>query len=158
MKRDVNDRLREGGPDAVRADFDKAPRAKAAEIGETLTVFDKWLALTDKTPIYAALGTVAANLLPGDPVWLGLIGPPSSAKTEILNSTARLPNVVQAASITVAGLLSGTPNKQRAKGAQGGLLQPDRRLRHHRAERLRLDPLDAHRDARRGAGRAARNL
>ena len=86
-------------------------------------MFDKWLRLPNKTPIYAALGTVAANLLPGDPVWLGIIGPPSSAKTEILNATARLPKVVQAATITVAGLLSGTPKKQHDKGAQGGLLR-----------------------------------
>ena len=31
--------------------------------------------------------------------------------------------MVQAATITVAGLLSGTPKKQRDKGAQGGLLR-----------------------------------
>ena len=92
-------------------------------IEETLKVFDHWLALPDQTPILAALGTVAANLLPGDPVWLGLIGPPSSAKTEILNSTSTLPHVVQAATMTVAGLLSGSPKKSQAKGAQGGLLR-----------------------------------
>ena len=86
-------------------------------------MFDKWLALSDKTPIYAALGTVAANLLPGDPVWTGIIGPPSSAKTEILNSISRLPKVVQAATLTVAGLLSGTPKKQHHTTAQGGLLR-----------------------------------
>ena len=99
------------------------PVVGTIEIAETLKVFDKWLALPDKTPIYAALGTVAANLLPGDPVWLGLIGPPSSAKTEILNAMARLPKVVQAATLTVAGLLSGTPKKQHHKTAQGGLLR-----------------------------------
>jgi hypothetical protein len=93
------------------------------EIEETLKVFDKWLALPDQTPILAALGTVAANLLPGDPVWLGLIGPPSSAKTEILNSTSVLNNIAQAATMTVAGLLSGSPKKSHAKGAQGGLLR-----------------------------------
>jgi bifunctional DNA primase/polymerase-like protein/FaeA-like protein len=92
-------------------------------IDETLAVFDRWLILHDKTPIYAVLGTVAANLLPGDPVWLGVIGPPSSAKTEILNSISMLPHVVQAATLTVAGLLSGTPKKQHDKGAKGGLLR-----------------------------------
>jgi Bifunctional DNA primase/polymerase, N-terminal len=92
-------------------------------IDEALAVFDRWLLLPDPTPIYAMLGAVAANLLPGDPVWLGLIGPPSSAKTELLNSIARLPFVVQAATLTVAGLLSGTPRKQHAGGAKGGLLR-----------------------------------
>ena len=46
--------------------------------------------LRDETVIYAVLGTIAANLLPGDPVWLGIIAPPSSAKTEILNSVAAI--------------------------------------------------------------------
>jgi len=100
-----------------------APAAASCAIDETLAVFDRWLILTDKTPIYAVLGTVAANLLPGDPVWLGVIGPPSSAKTEILNSISLLPNVVQAATLTVAGLLSGTPKRQHDKGARGGLLR-----------------------------------
>ena len=90
---------------------------------QTLAVFERWLLLPNPTPIFAVLGAVAANYLPGDPVWLGLIGPPSSAKTEILNSTALLPRVVQAGTLTSAALLSGTPRKQRDKGAKGGLLQ-----------------------------------
>jgi hypothetical protein len=92
-------------------------------IGDTLAVFKRWLLLEDQTPIYAVLGAIAANYLDGDPLWLGLIGPPSSAKTEILNSAAMLPNVVQAATITPAGLLSGTPRKQYQQGARGGLLK-----------------------------------
>jgi hypothetical protein len=85
-------------------------------------VFDKWFVLRDHTPIYAVLGTVAANLLPGDPVWLGFIAPPSSAKTELLNSVSRLPFVEPAATMTPAALLSGTPERQRDKSAKGGLL------------------------------------
>jgi hypothetical protein len=54
---------------------------------------------------------------------LGLIAPPSSAKTELLNSITGLPNVIQAATITPSGLLSGTPKKQHDKGARGGLLR-----------------------------------
>jgi hypothetical protein len=92
-------------------------------IEKVLEVFNRWLILDDVTPVYAVLGTVAANLLPGDPVWLGVVGPPSSAKTEILNSTSKLPKVAQAATLTPAGLLSGTPKKQRDKGAVGGLLR-----------------------------------
>jgi hypothetical protein len=92
-------------------------------IEETLAVFDRWLLLPNPTPVYAVLGTVAANLLPGDPVWLGIIGPPSSAKTEILNSISTLPHVVQAATLTPAGLLSGTSKRQYDKTAKGGLLR-----------------------------------
>jgi hypothetical protein len=99
-----------------------APVRLPCSIQATLAVFNKWLALPSLTPVYAVLGTVAANLLPGDAVWLGIIGPPSSAKTEILNSISLLPKVVQAATLTPAGLLSGTPKKQREHGTKGGLL------------------------------------
>jgi hypothetical protein len=118
---DINDTLRTEGADAVRARHDAAH--KRHTIGETLAVFNKWLVLPNETPILAVLGAVAANLLPGDPVWLGLIGPPSSAKTEILSSTAMLPYVVPAATLTPAALLSGTPRKQHHVGAKGGLLR-----------------------------------
>jgi hypothetical protein len=90
---------------------------------DTLKVFERWLLLPDRTPVYAMLGAVAANLLPGDPVWLGIIAPPSSAKTELLNAITGLPFVVSASTLTLAGLLSGTPRRQQAQGAQGGLLR-----------------------------------
>lgn len=97
--------------------------SSGAAIEATIAVFDKWLILKDHTPIYAALGTVAANLLPGDPVWLGIIAPPSSAKTDIMNALRKLPNTAQAATFTPAALLSGTPKRQTAAGAKGGLLR-----------------------------------
>jgi hypothetical protein len=86
-------------------------------------VFERWLILPSRTPVYAMLGTVAANLLPGEPTWLGLIAPPSSAKTELINALTGLPFVVSASTLTPAGLLSGTPRRQRAAGAKGGLLR-----------------------------------
>ncbi len=90
---------------------------------EVIEVFERWLILKDRTPIYAVLGAVAANLLPGgDPVWLGLIAPPSSAKTEILNSLSGLPYVVQASSLSPASFLSATSKKDQDKEATGGLL------------------------------------
>jgi hypothetical protein len=54
---------------------------------------------------------------------LGLVAPPSSAKTEILNSVSTLPFVLQAATVTPAALLSGTPKKQHHATAKGGLLR-----------------------------------
>jgi hypothetical protein len=99
------------------------PSSPGYTIDNLITVYEKWLILKDHTPIYAMLGAIAANLLPGDPVWLGLIAPPSSAKTELLNSISGLPHVIQAATVTPSGLLSGTPDKQKDKGARGGLLR-----------------------------------
>jgi hypothetical protein len=100
----------------------KLEPAPPATLRQVIATFDRWLVLRDHTPIYAVLGAVAANLLPGDPVWLGIIAPPSSAKTEILNSLLRLPNVEPTATLTPAALLSGTPKRQRDKTAKGGLL------------------------------------
>jgi hypothetical protein len=92
-------------------------------IDEVIEVFERWLILKDRTPIYAVLGAVAANLLPGgDPVWLGVIAPPSSAKTEILNSLSKLPYIVQASSLSPASFLSATSKKDLDKEATGGLL------------------------------------
>jgi hypothetical protein len=99
------------------------PALTPAVIDDVLNIFSRWLILPDHTPVLGVLGAVAANYLPGDAVWLGVIAPPSSAKTEILNSLSLLPQVVQAATLTPAGLLSGTPKKQRDKTAKGGLLQ-----------------------------------
>jgi hypothetical protein len=100
------------------------PPTPAAPTGldQLIATFDRWLALDDKTALCAMLGTVAANLLDGDPVWLGIIAPPSSAKTELLNSLARLPHVVTAEVLTPAALLSGTPKRQQQRNATGGLL------------------------------------
>jgi hypothetical protein len=92
-------------------------------IDEAIEVFERWLILKDPTPIYAVLGAVAANLLDGDPVWLGLIAPPSSAKTEILNSLSGLPYVVQVSTLTAASFLSGTSNKDKNEESSGGLLK-----------------------------------
>jgi hypothetical protein len=73
--------------------------------------------------IYVILGTVAANRMAGDPVWLMLVGPPSSGKTEPLLSLSRLSDVYIRSAITESGLLSGTPAKSKASDARGGLLR-----------------------------------
>jgi hypothetical protein len=92
-------------------------------LDQVVAIFREWLALKDNSPIYVKLGAVAANLLPGDPVWLGLIAPPSSAKTELLNSVSHLPYVEVVETFSPAALLSGSPKKDRAKGATGGVLR-----------------------------------
>jgi hypothetical protein len=89
----------------------------------TVSLCGRWLFMPDKTPLYGLLATVAANRLPGDPVWLLLVAPPGSLKTELLNSLLGLPNVHPAATLTEAALLSGSSAKDKAKDAKGGLLR-----------------------------------
>jgi hypothetical protein len=100
-----------------------SPVSAPSQIEDTMQTFESWLILPNRTPVYAMLGTIAANLLPGDPVWLGLVAPPSSAKTELLNSVSGLPFAVSVSTLTLASLLSGTPRRQQARGATGGLLR-----------------------------------
>ena len=88
-----------------------------------MATFQRWLFLPDPGLIYVVLGTLAANRLSGDPVWLMLVGAPSTGKTEVLVSLARLPRVHIRSGITESGLLSGTPAKKMASNAQGGLLR-----------------------------------
>jgi hypothetical protein len=81
------------------------------------------LFIKDPEPLYAVLGTIAANIIEGDPVWLQLIAPPSYGKTETLRATLDIPHVVEIANISSdAAFLSGTPTRERAKDADGGLL------------------------------------
>jgi Bifunctional DNA primase/polymerase, N-terminal len=92
-------------------------------IEATLKIFREWLLLDNDAPVLAMLGVVAANMLPGDAIWLGIIAPPSSAKTEMLITLANIPHTEMVGTLSVAGLLSGTPRRQQAAGAKGGLLQ-----------------------------------
>jgi hypothetical protein len=93
------------------------------DLSETVAVFEHWLHVPDPVAIHAELGAVAANRLPGDPVWLALVGPPSSGKSELLAATCGLPDVHPAATLTEAALLSGTSKKERDASASGGLLR-----------------------------------
>jgi hypothetical protein len=79
--------------------------------------------LPDPSIIEVNLATIAANQLPGDPVWVQDIGPSSAGKTEPLLICRRIPGVHIVSTMTEAGLLSGTSAKERTKDARGGLLR-----------------------------------
>src|SRR5205823_13474564 len=81
------------------------------------------LHMPDLAPVYVTLGAAAANYLPGCAVWLVLVAPPACGKTELLGSLSRLPDVYPAATLTEASLLSGSPQREHAQGAKGGLLR-----------------------------------
>jgi len=96
--------------------------SKPPRLVKLLRTYSQWLYLPDPGTVEITLATVAANRIPGDPVWLMLTGPPSSGKTEILNSLLILPHMYSAATMTEAGLLSGSSRKDTVPGATGGLL------------------------------------
>jgi hypothetical protein len=85
-------------------------------LDELIEHYRQLLHLPDPTAVLAALATAAANRLPGDPVWTLLVGPPSSGKTEIIDSLQLLPKAVSLSTVTKASLLSGR------SGGAGGLL------------------------------------
>ena len=93
-------------------------------IHDLASQFQDHLHLPDPTPLYVVLGTLAANMITGDPVWLMVIGPSSSGKTQTIMSTLALPHVHAVSDITGPGaLLSGVSDKDKEKGAHGGILR-----------------------------------
>lgn len=93
----------------------------ASALGHLLDLFRVGLWLPDVGIVYVTLGAVAANRLPGDPVWLMLVGPPSSGKTEVLHSLCKLEDHHAVDDLSVAGLLSGTISRDGS--GTGGVLR-----------------------------------
>lgn len=86
--------------------------------------FQDFLHFPNPDPLYVVMGSLAANMLSGDPVWIMLIGPPSCGKTEILMSLSKVQGVKVESTLTSdAALLSGTKSKEFVSGAKGGLLR-----------------------------------
>lgn len=77
----------------------------------------------DPTILLVTLAVYAAFLLGDSPLWLMIVGGASSGKTATMDSIRLLPNTYQCSTITAPALLSGTPGKERAKDAKGGLLR-----------------------------------
>ncbi len=81
-------------------------------------VFQKTLHMPDLGALHVVLATVAANRMAGEPVWLLVIGPPSSAKTETVETLCDLEETITLSTTTKAGLLSGSTEH----GGTGGVL------------------------------------
>lgn len=92
-------------------------------LAQVEATFRKWVHLPDMGVVRVVLATVVANRLPGEPVWLLVIGPPSGGKTEPLLSLRALPEVCVVATLSEASLLSGTSKRDVAAGAKGGYLR-----------------------------------
>jgi hypothetical protein len=129
---DINDTLREQGPEAVRARHDQArrfngngvvhPAQSRAQVHE---VFKRWLGDEfDMMTLDAVLAVTVAAKLGGDPAWLMIISGSGNAKTETVQSVSGIDGTYIVSTITSDGaLLSASPKKSRTKSATGGLLR-----------------------------------
>jgi hypothetical protein len=93
-------------------------RNMSEPLSGVVDLFQRRLHLPDPGIVLVTLATVVANLMTGDPVWLLIVGPPSSAKTECLDALCRVEGYLAVSTFTEAGLLSGSS----VRGANGGLL------------------------------------
>src|SRR5262245_18581752 len=59
---------------APSANGDRPTRTAPSPLDQLIATYRRHLHLPDPGPLYAVLGTVAANRMPGDPVWLMLVG------------------------------------------------------------------------------------
>ena len=73
-----------------------------------LNAFRKWLELDETDYIEIILATVLSNEIPGDPVWIFVVGPPGASKTEVLRSFTGLGDRIYSTSkLTPQSLISG---------------------------------------------------
>lgn len=109
--------------DARKASFSLSPLARPhSPVHRLAAGVQDYLYFPDPEPLYVAAGALVANMLKGSTVWLMLVGPPASGKTELVMSMLDLPGVRQCGDFSPASLLSGVKRKDWAKGAHGGLL------------------------------------
>lgn len=99
------------------------PLPGQVRLPDVIEVFRRWLHLPDVGALEAVLAALVANRLPGDPVWLMLVGPPGGGKSELLSAAVGLHDVHPVATVTEAALLSGTPKREVTAGSKGGLLR-----------------------------------
>jgi hypothetical protein len=83
-------------------------KGKGCTAEEVYAVYRKWLFLPRVDGIDAVFGTLLANRLPGDPVWLFLVGASGSGKTDIIMSVDGSPGITAISSLTPKTLISGS--------------------------------------------------
>jgi hypothetical protein len=78
---------------------------------EVKNVAEKWLHLDDKNIIQVIMGTFIANQFNADPCWVNVVGPPSSAKTELLRAFDDHEKAYFLSNLTPSTLVSGKDTK-----------------------------------------------
>lgn len=80
-------------------------KGKTAE--EVYTTYTHWLELTNTNVLDVLYGTMIANRLPGDPLWLFLVAPSGGTKSELIMSFDDVQNIMPISTLTPHTLISG---------------------------------------------------
>ena len=83
------------------------PTGPGLPYDEMVAGYRKWLHLPDPTILAVMFGTIFANRLGGDPVWMFIVGPGGSGKSEPIISTYGAPLISPETSMTPAAMVSG---------------------------------------------------
>lgn len=74
---------------------------------DVFAVFSKWLHMKNDEPLAIMFGTMLANLMQGDPLWVFLIAPPGGMKSELLMALGKVKKAHLSSSLTPHALVSG---------------------------------------------------
>jgi hypothetical protein len=110
--------LPEPKPETIRLAFNKKQGVKPVKgkrlewkrpptIEQVHDVFKKWLFLDSTDGIDVMIATALSMRLEGPPVWLFMVGPPGSAKTELISSLSDLEGIYPTSTVTPHALISG---------------------------------------------------
>jgi len=89
---------------------ESAWKKHAPTFADVVRVFRKWLKLDNTNALEVMLATALSQRMDGPPVWMFLVGPPGSSKTEHLNALSEMPNdqLYMTSSLTTHALISGS--------------------------------------------------
>ena len=85
----------------------KQPKGIGVAPADVYKKFTKWLLLPDTLILDIMFGTVLAHRIPGDPVWMFIVGPPGSGKTEPLDALTGGHRVITKSTLSSKMLVSG---------------------------------------------------
>ena len=109
-------------PTVIDADIDWGQaRCTLADVHE---VFSRWLGVEyDLDAINVVLATAAVERLDGDPLWSLLVSGSGNAKTETVQALGGVGATITSTITSDGALLSGSPKREKATDATGGLLR-----------------------------------
>lgn len=116
----IKENLKNTCPDSDGKVPKKVPKLLGKSISreEAIKEYRKWLYINNPEVLDVVFGSVFANRINVDPLWMFIVGAPGSGKTELLMSLSDADKVVTTTTITPPALISG----QHTTGADPSLI------------------------------------